>query len=73
MNRDAIDSLRIPDGRQFYSLQEAAQMTGMSPDYLKGQIEAGLLRAVKTGKNGTGRYKFARADLDAWFAGLEVA
>lgn len=63
----------IPPDRRFLSLAEAAQVTGMSPDYLKAAVANGQLRAKRTGPNGTGLYKFRIADLDAWFDALEVA
>lgn len=57
----------------FLSLAEAAEATGMGPDYLRGAVAAGILRAKRTGPNGGGRYLFRLADLEAWFEGLEAA
>lgn len=65
--------MEIPADRHFLSLREACLYTGMSAQYLKGQVAAGYLKGRRTGPNGGGRYKFTRPDLDAWFETLEVA
>ena len=59
--------------RLFLSLEEAAEATGMSPNYLKGAVASGALKAKRTGPNGSGKYKIRPADLDAWFDGLDAA
>lgn len=62
-----------PLPRMFLNLAEAAEVTGMSPAYLRGAVAEGLLKAKRTGPNGGGRFKFRIADLEAWFEGLEAA
>jgi excisionase family DNA binding protein len=62
-----------PTARLFYSLAEASDLTGMSPDYLRGAVASGILRAKRTGPNGQGHYKFRLADLEAWFENLDAA
>jgi hypothetical protein len=59
-----------PLPRLFLSLAEASEATGMSPDYLRGAVALGTLKAKRTGPNGGGNYKFRLKDLEDWFEGL---
>lgn len=51
----------------YFTRQEAAAYLRISVESVKNAIQAGRLRAKKTGSGGGGRVLIARADLDAWF------
>ncbi len=57
----------------FFTLRTASARCGVSKDVLEEAVRAGRLRGKRTGANGGGLYLFSRAQLDAWFEGLEDA
>jgi len=60
-----------------YSVAEAAEVTGVSPDTIKRAIRARHLKARRSAvdANGVpaGKYLIFHADLIAWLEGLEAA
>lgn len=57
----------------FLTLAEAAEATGLSTRTLREAVNAGKLKAKRTGEDGTGRFLFRVAHLESWFDALEDA
>lgn len=63
---------RVKQAERAYTIAEAADLKGVSPDYIRNAIRAtsgNTLAAKKVGKG----YRIAASALEAWFDGLEDA
>lgn len=54
----------------FFTRDEAAKEMRLAPKTIERAINAGRLRAKRTGENGGGKYLISRAALEEWFDGL---
>lgn len=59
--------------RLSYTRDEAAEAMGVSKDTITRAVNAGDLRAKRTGENGGGKYLISAAALVAWFDKLQDA
>jgi excisionase family DNA binding protein len=59
--------------RLFYTREEAAKAAGVSLDTVRRAINAGTLRAKRTGKEGGGKYLVSAEALRSWFEQLQDA
>lgn len=57
----------------FFTREQAAEACNVSVDVIRRAINAGKLRAKRTGDQGGGKYLLRPADLEAWFDELEDA
>lgn len=57
-------------GPMFYTREQAAERANVSPSYITEAVNAGRLKAKKTGENGGGKYLIHPQALEDWFAGL---
>lgn len=55
---------------QYFTREEAAEEVRCSVDTVKRAINAGRLRAKRTGDNGGGKYLISADALREWFEGL---
>jgi excisionase family DNA binding protein len=59
--------------RLSYTRDEAAEAMGVSKDTITRAVNAGALRAKRTGDRGGGKYLISSASLLAWFDSLQDA
>lgn len=59
--------------RLFFTREEAAKAAGVSLDTIRRAINAGTLRAKRTGDAGGGKYLISADALRQWFASLQDA
>lgn len=59
--------------RMFFTREEAAKAAGVSLDTVRRAINAGTLRAKRTGAEGGGKYLVSAEALTAWFEQLQDA
>lgn len=57
----------------FFTREQAAQRASVSLDTIRRAINAGRLRAKRTGKDGGGKYLISAQALQDWFEQLEDA
>lgn len=59
--------------RLFFTREEAAQAIGLGVDTVSKAINAGTLRAKRSGRDGGGKYLISQQALHEWFDQLEDA
>jgi excisionase family DNA binding protein len=61
---------RTTPGEQWLTTEEAAELLGMSPVWVRERRKAGALKAKKISNAGRGRYRFSRTALDEFMSSL---
>lgn len=66
------DSVQVPEGKLLITVEEAAELLGISEARVRGMANAGSLPGVVRNEEGAGKILFKRAVLVQWASTEEV-
>jgi excisionase family DNA binding protein len=64
LSPDELEDVYMGNGRQTYTVSEAAELTGYHPESIRRHIRNDQLRAAQTGR---GNYRIAHGELARWW------